>query len=178
MYRGRWRDNSVDCTNCTGLVRSRANSFQFGIRRLALRFDCPKCNRKQAWLEVTHPDVVLRCLCGFWRVVETQLETITIRHVDSGANVRLPKRDSKLYRTLATLYAVEPASTAYVTEMLDLSSKHHVVPQEFTVSDVASQLTVLKYRGLVEVTSNKKGVVGGSTWQMTTAAKQMFEQGV
>jgi len=105
------------------------------------------------------------------------LEKVTITHFESAESIRLPKRDSKLYKTLAVLYAIAPASTAYVTEMLELGARHTEAPLEFTVSDVASQLTVLKYRGLVEVLSNRKGVVGGSTWQLTTAAKQMFEQG-
>lgn len=140
-----------------------------------LRFDCPKCGTRQAWLEVAEPDVILRCLCGMWKVVETRLEQLTIQHVDSAETVRLPKRDSKLYQTLAVLYAIEPASTAYVTEMLELGSK--ATGETFSVSDVASQLTVLKYRGLVQVLSNKKGVVGGSTWTMTPTAKQIFEQG-
>lgn len=144
---------------------------------MALRFECPKCGQRQAWLEHTPPDVILRCLCGLWKVVETTLETIKIEHFEAAENIRLPKRDSKLYKTLAVLYAIEPASTAYVTEMLELGSRHTDTPLEFTVSDVASQLTVLKYRGLVKVLSNKKGVVGGSTWQLTTAAKQIFEQG-
>jgi hypothetical protein len=143
---------------------------------IRVKFECPKCGQRQSWLEVTGPDVILRCICGLWKVVETQLETVAIRHIDKKA--RLPKRDSKLYKTLAVLYAIEPASTAYVTEMLDLGGRTEVEVIVYTVSDVASQLTVLKYRGLVEVVSNKKGVVGGSTWKMTPTAKQMFEQGV
>lgn len=93
-----------------------------------------------------------------------------IEHRDTGKNVALPKRDSKIWFCLMSLVGLKIASTLEVCDSLN-----GVVENKQTMSEVSSQLTVLRYKGLVEVIDNKKGVSGGSTWQLTTRAKQLTE---
>lgn len=142
-----------------------------------IKADCPKCLSANARYVVDGPDIILRCLCGLHKVVHTTLKTMTITHRDTEEQARLPRRNSKLYRTLAVLYVVAPATTQQVTEMLELGRHSTDDKEEYTVSDVASQLTVLKYRRLVDVVSRRKGVPGGSTWDMTSTARRLFERG-
>ena len=130
--------------------------------------ECPKCGQKSARYEVTKVDVYLRCLCGLCQLVATTLEYITIVHTDSGDKVSLPRHGTKLWHCLMMVNGLSRASSLEITDRLNLDG------HEFTVSDVASQLTVLRYKGLVQSTDNKRGQVGGSTWECTDSAKKLL----
>jgi hypothetical protein len=107
-------------------------------------------------------------MCGFQKVVYTQLENMKILRTDTREDIKLPKRDTKLWNTLKVLTALEIASSAEVTQTLaDLGNI-------FSVSDVSSYLTILRAKGLVEAPESRRGVQGGSTWNLTSAAKGLL----
>jgi hypothetical protein len=75
--------------------------------------------------------------------------------------VKLPRRESNLWFTLVTLASLVEATSAEITyRLVDLG-------KEFTVSDVASYLTILRSKRLVRNTEVRRGVAGGSTWIQT-----------
>jgi hypothetical protein len=107
------------------------------------------------------------------KVVATRLGSITIEHVDTEEDVTLPRRDSKLFSCLAALVGLKEASTGQIAEVLNCGCTKKVRQQ--SNSDVASQLTVLRYKGLVRVDTGRKGVVGGSTWEPTDPAIRLLK---
>lgn len=133
-----------------------------------MRTECPKCTSKNAWFERTGQDIVLRCTCGYHRVVLTRIKQIEIRHVDTADDVKLPRRDTHLWNTLMTLHVLIRATSAEVTRSLKDSGA------EVNVSDVSSYLTILSSKGLSVKVDNKRGIVGGSTWEVTTACKKLI----
>jgi hypothetical protein len=92
-----------------------------------------------------------------------------IEHFDTSMQVRLPEAGSNLHRCIMQLAALEAATTGEITEMLNLRRR-----DKHTPSEVASQLTVLRIRGLVMVVQARKGVSGGSTWSLTQAAHRLI----
>lgn len=132
------------------------------------RIECPKCRQMSAWHEADRQDVWLRCLCGYAKVVLTRLETIEITHVDAGVEVRLPRRDTNLWRTLLCLSALQTASS------LDVTTSVNDLGYSFTVAEVSSYLTILKQRGLVHPLNSRRGLAGGSTWEVTPAGKGLL----
>lgn len=66
------------------------------------------------------------------------------------------------------LVALKEASTIDICR-----SVNSFVAEEQNISEVSSQLTVLRYKGLVEVIDNRKGMAGGSTWRLTSQAKEL-----
>lgn len=126
-----------------------------------MKTECPKCGRKAAWMERDIRDVTLRCDCGYLKVISTTLKSVEITHVDSEAEVKLPRRDSNLWNTVKVLQVLEEASSARITRRLvDLGL-------EFTVSDVSSYLTILRSKGLVVTTESRRGLSGGSKWKLS-----------
>lgn len=132
-----------------------------------MKTECPKCGSRGAWFEQTVYDKVLRCLCGYHKVVETKLEQMLVHHNDHGADIKLPKRDTHLWNTLMVLSVIGPANSADITERLNGLGK------DFSVSDVASYLTILRAKGLVMAIEVRRGVVGGSTWDLTDICSDM-----
>lgn len=142
-----------------------------------IRVECPKCHSQGAWYEKSEFDVTLRCLCGYCKVVQSSLDTVVIEHIDSEEEITLPRPNTKLWNCLAMLIGLQKADTEHITFRLNLTGK-----EKLTVSDVASQLTILRYKGLVEpveVTSRggpaRRGMKGGSTWVPRAVAVQLFK---
>ena len=126
--------------------------------------ECPKCGSKAAWYTKTHCDLLLNCLCGLSKVVYTTLEKATILHSDAGADVKLPKTGTNLRKTLMVLASESEATSAEITQRLNRMG------EKFTSSDVASYLTILRSKGVVEATVIRRGIAGGSTWRLTETA--------
>jgi len=135
-----------------------------------MQVDCPKCASPNAWYQKDRRDVILRCLCGHLKVVSTTLGNICIEHIDVESEVKLPRRTTKLYQCLSALCGLEEGTTQEIAEMVNFGAG-----VEQSLSDVASQLTVLRYKGLVRATTNRKGVPGGSTWVLTDAALKLIK---
>ena len=134
-----------------------------------MRTECPKCGSNGASYEKTHCDLILKCLCGYRKVVYTTLNDMEIVHADSGREVRLPKLGSKLRKTLMALNNLVEGTSGEITERL------HDMGETYTASDVSSYLTILRTKGLVDPTTIRKGVSGGSTWSLTDAAEDLIE---
>lgn len=142
---------------------------------MAHRVQCPKCQSDTAWYECDHQDVWLHCLCGYYKVVATVLaDSMTIEHLDAEEDVTLPRRGSKLFDCLAALVGMREATTGEIAEALNFG---RISVEVQSNSDVASQLTVLRYKGLVKVADGKerKGVRGGSMWEVTPSALRLFK---
>jgi hypothetical protein len=130
--------------------------------------DCPKCGSSNACYQRNGPDIALHCLCGFFRVVYSELETVEVHHNGAEADVRLPKTGTHLRRTLFAVENLEEANTAEIAERLWDLGLH------YSMSDVASYLTILRSKGLVESPVIRRGVAGGSTWTLTDAATDLL----
>ena len=44
----------------------------------------------------------------------------------------------------------------------------------FSVSDVSSYLTILRSKGLVQTICSRRGVVGGSSWELTEVCRKLL----
>lgn len=135
-----------------------------------MRTECPKCGSLSARYVKDRTDIILRCLCGLHKVVHSTLETMEIEHRDIGKNIILPRANTRLWHCFMSLVALKQGSTREVGDVMNSSTG-----TVNTMSEVSSQLTVLRYKGLVEVVDNRKGLVGGSTWVLTEKSKALTE---
>lgn len=133
-----------------------------------MKADCPKCGSHNAGYEKTHCDLILVCMCGFRKLVFTTLNEVRIIHSEPAQDVKLPKVGTHLHNTLSCLWSIEPANSREVTDTLTLHG------HGYTVSDVSSYLMMLRVRGLVVVTDYKRGVPGGSTWELAPIASELL----
>lgn len=128
-----------------------------------MKLECPKCSGC-ARLEEDGPDIWMRCICGFMKLVYSRLENgMTIRSTGTVSEKSLPRNGSKLSKCLGQLAVLEPATTKEVADRLNQNS-----------SDTASQLTVLMAKGLTLRETERKGVKGGSTWELTERAREVL----
>lgn len=133
-----------------------------------MKTDCPKCLSTHAWYERTRTDLSVVCWCGYRKVVYSTLDQVEIIHSEKQQNVKLPKPGTFLHETLVCLAQIEPANSREVTDTLTLHG------HDFTVSDVSSYLMILRSRGLVTVSSYRRGVADGSTWELATVASELL----
>jgi len=132
--------------------------------------ECPKCRSFSARYKTQDRDVVIKCLCGYLSVVASTLEDgIVIEHPEVNGNVCLPRKGSKLYMCFIELAGLKKACTS---EIADSVKKYRKLT--LTTSEVASHMTILRYKGLVSVVEEKKGVSGGSTWKLTDSARSLI----
>ena len=132
------------------------------------QIECPKCGSPSLCVKRDHQDVWLHCLCGYLKIVETKLKTATIEFTDDAPVVKLPQRGTRLWNCLVNLIAMGEGSTADLTTLVNYRKR-----EKLTVGEVASALTVLRYRKLVIVVESRKGVPGGSVWTATQVAFQL-----
>lgn len=135
-----------------------------------MRAICPKCGSESARFEYGPQDVVLRCLCGLHKVVQTKLGTLVIDHSEKPEDVSLPRQGTKLWECLIALHDLKSASTAEITMQANIGREAKL----YDTNEVSSHLTVLRYKGLVVVTEFRKGLPGGSTWVLTDAASKLL----
>ncbi len=133
-----------------------------------MKTECPKCASKNAWYEKTYCDLTLACMCGYRKVVYSTMDDIEVMHNTPVQDVKLPKVGTHLHNTLVCLWSIEPANSREVTDTLILHGN------QYTVSDVSSYLMILRSRSLVEVLEYKRGVAGGSTWELTSIATDLL----
>ena len=126
--------------------------------------DCPKCGGKETGYEVVQSQVWFRCSCGRRELrYERNKDGIIIRHTEN-RNMRLPKKGTKLYACLIFVAEHEGCRTGDVAmSMKDSASK------------VATQLTVLMCRGYITRVDTRRGVAGGSSWELTAATKKILQ---
>lgn len=152
------------------VVIRKALSTQFLVPDSRNRVKCPHCHNPTAKYICDGTDVTLRCMCGYLKVVATKLQFgVTVEHRDTQDDISLPGRHTKLYRCLAELVGLQEASTGQVVLSLAIDG------EQLSSSDVASHLTLLRYRSLVEVVEDRKGMKGGSVWKPTKHAMRLFK---
>ena len=133
-----------------------------------IRTECPKCFSNNAYYQTTEVDMILRCLCGYHKVVQTTLESFEVTYSDTESRVKLPRRGSHMWNTLLCLANLERATSGEVTRrLIDLG-------HGFSVSDVSSYLTILRTKGLVLAVEIRKGIPGGSTWILSDTCGKML----
>lgn len=96
------------------------------------------------------------------------MESFIVERNDVGADVKLPRRGTNIWMTLATLANAEGCNSAELTQIM-VAAGH-----SFTVSDVSSHLTILRSKGLVANIDIRRGIAGGSTWQLTDICKTLL----
>ncbi len=133
-----------------------------------MKTDCPKCGSPHAWYEKTYCDLSIVCMCGYRKVVYSTLNDMEIIHNLPAADAKLPKVGTHLHNTLTCLWSIEPANSREVTDTLIMHG------YKYTVSDVSSYLMILRSRSLVEVIDYKRGIAGGSTWELTDIATELL----
>lgn len=134
-----------------------------------MKADCPKCGSPSAWYEKTATDLTIRCLCGCNKLVFTTLtDGITIEHRERPSLTKLPKPGTRVRLALQVLAMIEPATSKEVTDRLN------AMGHSFSVSDVSSYLAMLRAKTLVEVVEARRGIPGGSTWELTSIAQSLL----
>lgn len=127
--------------------------------------ECPKCSGF-AWYEVQSKELVLRCLCGYYQVVYTELQHgATITRVQKAEEVSLPRKGTRMASCLGVVARANGSA---------ISTKEVSLQTGYTSSDAATYLMVLQHRGLVLKVTNGKGKTGGSSWQLTHRAVRMM----
>ncbi len=132
--------------------------------------ECPKCGSKSARLEDDGTDVTIKCFCGINRVIATRLGEMEITHQEKPARIKIPAKGSKLYQAFYALQTLQEADTTEIRDRIDL-----LFDNDLLTKDVASQLTVLKHRALIEVIEYRRGVAGGSIWKLTDDALRIWK---
>ena len=132
-----------------------------------MRTECPKCGGSAGY-ERTHCDLILKCLCGYRKVVFTTLGEAEITHCDTQGDIRLPKEGTRFRKTLMVLSVLEEGTSAEVAQRLQ------EVGVPVSVSDASSYLMLLQIRGLVFKTVDRRTIAGGSSWALTDAAQDLL----
>ncbi len=122
---------------------------------------CPHCASKQAMYRCVEDELVLTCMCGYYKVLYSEKGGVIKTHCTPQSKAQLPRQGTKLSVCLGSLASFYPnhATTGQVATVA-----------QGTSSDVASQLMVLQHKGLVEKIADGRGVSGGSTWHLTHAS--------
>lgn len=127
---------------------------------------CIKCSGR-TWLDIVDGHVYFHCyVCGTLTPQYVEIDGMKVSHSEIPDESSLPRKGSKLSLCFGTLHSLTRATTQRVAEYLDQSS-----------SDTASQLTVLAAKGLVHRINEKRGVEGGSTWELTEYAVKIMGRG-
>ena len=136
--------------------------------------ECPKCGSKAARVDQDYSAYYLKCFCGLNQLLQSKYaDGSVVDHIDIDEQVTLPKKGTKLMSALGALFAIEPATTGAVAEMVNIGLSEE---QKQSNSDVASQLTILRYKGLSDIVEYKRGVIGGSTWRITEKCKKLLSR--
>lgn len=116
-------------------------------------------------------DLMQLCTCGYQKVVFTLLldsDDMVASQRAIPVAVRLPRCGTHLRLTLLVVECLQEASTAEVT--LRLTDLRGV----YSSSDVASYLAILRSKKLVRTPIVRRGMVGGSTWTLTSLALSLL----
>ena len=103
-------------------------------------------------------------ICGNYQVVERIIGNIVVTHTPKSTEIVLPKRGTKLSKTLGTLASSYPAYTSEIASMTRQG-----------VNETTSQLSALVSRGLVTKVEQGRGNKGGSSWALTKAGHKALK---
>lgn len=118
---------------------------------------CPKCNGIARY-EFTGDNITLECICGMIKYLQYTKDNKIIETRLNKKETTLPKRGSKLSKSLGVVAGQFPSSvtTNYVKEATRES-----------INDVGSRMVVLYHRQLIDKVQCGKGYSGGSTWKLS-----------
>jgi hypothetical protein len=126
-------------------------------------FKCPKC-RGRSWIEKEEQDYIQRCLCGLFKYLQREIDGVTILSTAvSQLDVKLPPVGTKIYKCLlavANSYP-KPINTQEIAYHAQLKDK-----------ETAALVVMLRVRGIVERKEERRGIKGGSVWELTSIAVQ------
>jgi hypothetical protein len=88
------------------------------------------------------------------------------------STMRLPAKGSNLFKTLAALASLIEADSSKVALRMTES-----LGEAYKAKDVASYLYVLKGKGFVWQSDERKRIAGGSLWRVTDDASVLLNQG-
>jgi len=125
---------------------------------------CPRCG-DITWYEKEGYDILWRCMCGMTKIVCTKKGDAIIQYVVPRREVRLPPKGTKLMTCLGVTASWFPDEVT--TAQLARATNH-------TTSDVASTMTVLMHKGLIERVKEGRGIAGGSSWKITKRAQGLL----
>jgi len=117
-------------------------------------------------LEIEDREVVIRCLCGFLKIVEEIRDGMVITRTEHPTLHSLPRTGTKLSKCLGALYVYSPQSTGELAVKLDQTN-----------NETAVQLTVLQTKGLAVKVTQGKGIPGGSVWDMSSIGNRLLDGG-
>jgi hypothetical protein len=120
-----------------------------------------------SWYEKIDADIVQKCLCGLHRFVYVLRDGIMTKHRIPRAEVTLPVKGTKIHETLMVLAGAYP---------YPLSVKAISKNQGHTMADTASELMVLDHRGLADKIEERRGLHGGSIWELSPLGRQMLNK--
>lgn len=132
------------------------------------RLPCPKCGG-YSWIEQeSQTDLVQRCLCGLMVFLERAVGggvTVSKRAVQQD-QVQLPQTGTKIHRCLMAVAEQypRPIKTAVIAKDAGLQSK-----------ETASLVVALMARGLLERVEERRGLTGGSIWELSHATKKLLK---
>ena len=111
--------------------------------RFKIRTTCPKCASPNARYVRSGLDLEVHCICGYLKVVFSLLGQLEEHH-NGVAVAKLPRPGTHLRKTLMAVECLEEANTADIAQrLIDMGLW-------YSMSDVASYLTILRSKGLVE----------------------------
>lgn len=120
---------------------------------------CPHCKSNMAWYAEIEMDWYQRCLCGLARIVYSHLYGPIVE--PEKPKIRVPRKGTTLMKCLEVVAKHHPRMVSTGGVARELSSPS---------SKIATFLSVLSSKGLLEKAKEARGVSGGSSWQLTDAA--------
>lgn len=128
---------------------------------------CPRGCGGRTWVmkEITG-DWVLKCMCGYLGWIEKYQDGMRLkRTVIRAEEVGLPQADTKISRCLYAMVLThpEPSKTAEVAERAGLKR-----------GETSSLLVALMGQGLIDRVEVRKGLEGGSIWELTYTAEKLL----
>ena len=135
---------------------------------MANKLPCPKCGHKTWFEQMDARTWTQRCVCGLMIFILREEEggREVYRKVVPTQQTRLPEVGTKLhtcFRAVAMAYPETIASSEVITNS-GLKSK-----------ETGALLVALMARGLIDRIEGRRGLPGGSIWQLSSAAHQAMD---
>ncbi len=126
---------------------------------------CSKCSGI-AWVEIQHTLPILRCRCGLTEVLRKSDGDMTMTHTPiKSTNYSLPQPGTKLSKILGCLGVLGDMSSNDLADQMGIS-----------YNSAATNLSILRSRGLVRATVEGRGKKGGSTWSLEPAIRKHYQE--
>lgn len=129
--------------------------------------NCPKCNGIAHYECVMEVDLVLICLCGYYKVIYTEVGHITVSTVSKADMKDLPRPNSNIGMCMTVMLNNYPT-------LLTSEQVYIVLKKNMCRSSVSTNLMILQGRGLIDKIKSNKGKAGGSIWKISSYGEKMY----